>query len=239
MRKLAVAVLFLVAGCDPVSARQETPAASAKAPAPVPGPLVLLTDGNLSADINLPQISGSSPAASQMISRELGAVEQQAIRDANLCRHIAGEGQAKFEFEPESINTRQHFLSVRFTAERTCGEARDQWAVVRTFDLRTGKQADPFDLISMTPGHWQALVEEQMTPGFRACTDRGNSDVIAMPMPYIAKGGMGVELPIAHGAPRSCLGERLVIPDEAVRRASEDRLANGWRGPAHPDYIYS
>jgi hypothetical protein len=239
MRKLAVAALFLVAGCDPASTRQERRAVPAKAPAPVTEPLVLPTDGDLSADINLPHISGSSPAASQMISRELGAVEQQAIWHANLCRHIAGKDQSSFEFEPESINTRQHFLSVRFTAKRTCGEARDEWAVVRTFDLRTGKQADPFDLMSMTVGHWQALVEEQMTTGFRACTDRGGSDVIAMPMPYIAKGGIGVDLPIAQGAPRSCLGERLVIPDEAVRRASEDRLANGWRGPAHPDYIYS
>lgn len=239
MRKLTVAALFLVAGCNAESTRQKLPAAPENAPAPVSEPLVLSAGGNLSADITLPHISGLSPVASQMISRELEAVEQRAIWNANLCRDIAGDGQASFEFKPESVNTRQHFLSVRFTAERTCGEAHDQWTLVRTFDLKTGKQADPFDLISMTAGHWQALVEEQMTTKFRACTDQGGSDVIATPMPYIANGGIGVELPIAHAAPRSCLGERLVVPDEAVRRASEDRLAYGWRGPADPDYIYN
>lgn len=237
MRKIVVAALFLV-GCEPAGTLEGPPATPSNPSSRGTEPLALSANRDLSVEISIPSISGLSPTASQMISRELAAVKEQAIRNADICSLIAGEGQRHFEFKPESINTRKHFSSVLFAAESRCGQNYRRWTVLRTFNLATGKQADPFSLISMNGGHWQALVAEHSTSRFRACTDPRGTDVVAFPTPYIAKDGIGVDLPLSPGAPQSCWGEVLVIPNEVVRRASEDRLAHGWLGPAHQDYIF-
>lgn len=236
MRKL-IAPLLLLVGCGPVPQEKEQEVRSGSSDSTAV-PHQLLTGDKLSATITIPRITGHSAAASEAIRRELAAVEQHAIFDANLCVHIAGDGQAHFEFEPQSINTRRGFATVRFTVERRCGPDYRRWAVVKTFNLATGEEVNPLSLISMTRGQWEALVARHSTSRFRVCTDHGESDVVAPPTPYIAADGIGVSLPLASDAPQTCRGDVLVIPDEAVRRASEDRLAHGWSGPAHQDYLF-
>ena len=235
MRNMIVVALLLV-GCGP-EPLENAPAVRSEQSKPVDEPLRPSTDDRLSAAITMPRVDGYSAAASEAIRRELLAIERQAILGANRCLLITDEGQANFAFKAQSVATRKHFASVRFVAEGRCNQREERWTMVRTFNLATGEQVEPLALINMTMEHWQALVASQATPAFRACTDRGHSDVIHLPIPYIAEGGIGVQLSLSPDAPQSCLSE-LVVPIEVVRRASEDRLAKAGRGPPHPDYLF-